>query len=87
MPGPPAETFACIGQRRACNHCSKGWLKMPDLSNVMPIHIGITLFLGFFSATLGIFAARAIARCLRDVYEYVTRDRIPTFDATDHVWR
>ena len=42
---------------------------MPDLSNIMPLHIGITLFLGFFSSTLGIFAARAIARCLRDVYD------------------
>ena len=42
---------------------------MPDLSNVMPMHIGITLFLGFFASTLGIFAARAIARCLRDVYD------------------
>ena len=42
---------------------------MPDLSNVMPIHIGITLFLGFFASTLGVYAARAIARCFRDVYD------------------
>ena len=47
---------------------------MPDLSNVMPIHIGITLFLGFFASTLGIFAARALARCLRDVYDALQND-------------
>jgi len=40
-----------------------------DISKVMPIWFGISIFLGFFMGALGIYAARAIALCLRDVYE------------------
>ena len=38
-------------------------MSIPDLSNVMPFHIGVTLFLAFFASTLGILAARGFAHC------------------------
>ena len=59
-----------------------------NLSNVMPLHIGISMFLIFFSAALGIYAARALALCLRDIYEAATAPRTtaPNVDLTEHTW-
>ena len=44
-------------------------MNLPDLSNVMPFHIGVTLFLAFFASTLGILAAKGFAHCCRVVYK------------------
>ena len=43
-------------------------MNLPDLSNVMPFHVALTLFLMFFMSTLGIYAARALAHCCRILY-------------------
>ena len=44
-------------------------MNLPDLSNVMPFHIGITLFLAFFMSTLGVLAAKALGHCLKVLYK------------------
>ena len=46
-------------------------MNLPDLANVMPFHIGITLFLAFFASTLGILAAKALGHCLKVLYHTV----------------
>ena len=61
-----------------------------DLSKVMPAHIAISMFVGFFFASLGTYAARGIARSVADIYKALwlrEKPTIPRFDRSEHKWK
>ena len=42
------------------------------LENMMPAHVAASLFAGAFAITIGIYAARGIAKMTREIYEYAS---------------
>ena len=64
-------------------------MSLPDLSNVMPFHIGITLFLAFFASTMGIYVAKGFAHCAGILFhaaeEAFTPDDVPEVEL-DALW-
>ena len=42
------------------------------LDKMMPLWFAASIFLGAFAVTLGVYAARAMAKMAREIYEYAS---------------
>ena len=59
---------------------------MENLDKIMPLWFALSIFLGVFSACMGVWCARAVALMCRDMYELSVGGREPAKRVCHH-WK